>query len=379
MGHAFTRMYVEGCEKLDRQKLVERLGAMAFRPIDLSSEDDSSSGWCGFFGTYEDGVGTPDFGDYIAFGLRTDTLRIPKARLRHDLEIEVRRTMEAHKVDTLNRYQLAEVKETVTQRLRRVVPPSISHVPIVLDLAAGVLWVFSSSETVIELVDGLFMRTAEHALTRETVYTRLRRLGAPDGVEKLGTFTAVARTDDRDDFGVGDLLDRIMVCHHLAPEFMLWLWWRSERDQGVFDLGGELGAVEVWADDRMVLASDAVNAQTDTFAGGHPATSAEAREALRLGKMPRQFKFAVVRASQRWQATMKADDLALSGAVIPAVLSREDDTALDERMVLLAMLCEMVDRLLVMFVEERRGSAWGETHAAICAWAAADVGEGGAT
>ncbi len=373
MGHTFTRMYVEGCEKLDRQKLVERLGALGFRPIDLSSEDDSSSGWCGFFGTYEDGVGTPDFGDYIAFGLRTDTLRIPKARLRHDLEIEVRRTMEAHKVDTLNRYQLAEVKETVTQRLRRVVPPSISHVPIVLDLAAGVLWVFSSSETVIELVDGLFMRTAERALTRETVYTRLRRLDVPDGTEKLGTFTAVARTDDRDGFGVGDLLDRIVLCRHIAPEFMLWLWWRSERDQGVFDLGGELGAVEVWADDRMVLASDAVNAQTDTFAGGHPATSAEAREALRLGKMPRQFKFAVVRASQRWQATMKADDLALSGVVIPAALSREDDTALDERMVLLATLCEMVDRLLVMFVEERTSAAWPGAHEQIREWALSSV------
>ena len=373
MGHTFTRMYVEGCEKLDRQKLVERLGAMAFRPIDLSSEDDSSSGWCGFFGTYEDGVGSPDFGDYIAFGLRTDTLRIPKARLRHDLEIEVRRTMEAHKVDTLNRYQLAEVKETVTQRLRRVVPPSISHVPIVLDLAAGVLWVFSSSETVIELVDGLFMRTTEHALTREMVYTRLRRLDVPEGAEKLGTFTAVARTDDRDYFGVGDLLDRIVLCRHLAPEFMLWLWWRSERDQGVFDLGGELGVVEVWADDRMVLASDAVNAQTDTFAGGHPATSAEAREALRLGKMPRQFKFAVVRASQRWQATMKADDLALSGVVIPAALSREDDTALDERMVLLATLCEMVDRLLVMFVEERTSAAWPGAHEQIREWALSSV------
>lgn len=175
-----------------------------------------------------------------------------------------------------------------------------------------------------------------------------------------------------DDDGGGDLLDRVLRCTHLAPEFMLWLWWRSERDQGVFSLGGELGDVEVWQDDRMVLASSAVNAQTDTFRGGHPATSAEAREALRLGKLPIQAKVGIVRASQRWDATIKAHDIALSGVKIPAVLSREDDTMLAERMALLGQICAVLDVLLVEFIGERMAADWWESHGAIRAWAASD-------
>lgn len=375
MALTFTRFYVDAADTIDRAEFIERLRVLAFKPIDPASEDVSSSGWCAFGGTYEPGVGEPDYGDLVAFGLRTDTLRVPAARLKHEVEIERRRVMEERKFDSLNKYQAAEIKADVVARLRQTMPPSISHVPVVLDLKAGVLWVFSSSETALETIDEMFCRTAERALTRETVYTRLRRLGVSAGVDGLGAFSAIACDPDgdaSDDDGGGDMLDRVLRCTHLAPEFMLWLWWRSERDSGVFALGGELGDVEVWQDDRMVLASSAVNAQTDTFRGGHPATSAEAREALRLGKLPIQAKVGIVRASQRWDATIKAHDLALSGVKIPAVLSREDDTMLAERMALLGQICAVFDALLVEFIGERMARAWPGTHDAIRAWAASD-------
>ena len=375
MAHTFTRFYVDAAETIDRAEFIERLRALAFKPIDPASEDVSSSGWCAFGGTYDPGVGDPDYGDLVAFGLRTDTLRIPAARLKHEVEIERRRVMEERKLDSLNKYQVAEIREEVVGRLRKTMPPSISHVPVVLDLEAGVLWAFTSSETALETIDEMFCRTAERALTRETVYTRLRRLGVSAGVDGLGAFSAIACDPDGDggdDDGGGDLLDRVLRCTHLAPEFMLWLWWRSERDQGVFSLGGELGDVEVWQDDRMVLASSAVNAQTDTFRGGHPATSAEAREALRLGKLPIQAKVGIVRGAQRWDATIKAHDLALSGVKIPAVLSREDDTMLAERMALLGQICDVLDALLVEFIGERTARAWPATHEAIREWAASD-------
>jgi len=374
MAFTFTRFYIDNAATLNRAEFVERLRALAFKPIDPASEDVSSSGWCAFGGTYEPGVGDPDYFKLIAFGLRTDTLRIPAARLKHEVEIERRRFMEDRNLDSLNRYQVAEIREEVVARLRRTTPPSISHVPVVLDIEAGALWAFTSSETALKTIDEMFCRTAERALTRETVYTRLRRLGVSAGVDGLGTFSVIAcdPDGDGDDGEGGDLLDRVLRCTHLAPEFMLWLWWRSERDNGVFALGGELGDVEVWQDDRMVLASSAVNAQTDTFRGGHPATSAEAREALRLGKLPIQAKVGIVRASARWDATIKAHDLALSGVKIPAVLSREDDTMLAERMLLLGQLCAVLDALLVEFIGERMAHTWPGTHEAIRAWAASD-------
>ncbi len=378
MAYTLTRFYVDAADTIDRTEFIERLRVLAFKPIDPASEDVSSSGWCAFGGTYEPGVGDPNYVDLVAFGLRTDTLRIPAARLKHEVEIERRRVMDERKLDSLNHYQVAEIKADVIARLRQTTPPSISHVPVVLDLEAGVLWAFTASEAALETIDEMFCRTAERALTRETVYTRLRRLGVSAGVDGLGTFSAIACDPDGvadDDGGTSqgfDLLDRVLRCTHLAPEFMIWLWWRSERDDGMFALGGELGDVEVWQDDRMVLASSAVNAQTDTFRGGHPATSAEAREALRLGKLPIQAKVGVVRGAQRWDATIKAHDLGLSGVKIPAVLSREDDELLAERMLLLGQLCAVLDALMGAFVRERKAADWPATHEAIRAWAASD-------
>jgi hypothetical protein len=170
-----------------------------------------------------------------------------------------------------------------------------------------------------------------------------------------------------------DLIDLINRTSFLGPEFLTWLWYRSEKQQGVFDAGGEIGPFELWFDDKLTIGSPAVNAQENLFKGGHPATSVEARIALRLGKQPSDAKLRIVRASQEWSFSLKADRLEPTGVKIPAVLSREDEEVLNERMVLIEQLDTMLKSLLAQFLVLRVSPEWGETELpAMQRWVATD-------
>lgn len=170
-----------------------------------------------------------------------------------------------------------------------------------------------------------------------------------------------------------DLIDLINRTSFLGPEFLTWLWYRSEKQQGVFDAGGEIGPFELWFDDKLTIGSPAVNAQENLFKGGHPATSVEARIALRLGKQPSDAKLRIVRAGQEWSFSLKADRLEPTGVKIPAVLSREDEEVLNERMVLIEQLDTMLKSLLAQFLVLRVSPEWEASELpAMRQWVATD-------
>ncbi len=157
-----------------------------------------------------------------------------------------------------------------------------------------------------------------------------------------------------------DLIDLINRTSFLGPEFLTWLWFRSEKQQGMFDAGGEIGPFELWFDDKLTVSAPALNAQENLFKGGHPATSEEARTALRLGKMASEAKLRIVRAGQEWSFSLKAEQLQSTGIKIPAVLSVEDDEVLHERMILLEQLDTMLKSLLRTFLVLRVSKDWDE-------------------
>ena len=118
-----------------------------------------------------------------------------------------------------------------------------------------------------------------------------------------------------------DIIDLINRTSFLGPEFLTWLWYRSELQSGVFEGGGEVGPFELWFDDRLTVAAPTVNAQENLFKGGHPASSLEARTALRLGKMADEAKLRIVRASQDWGFVLRAD---LTTASVKALIEQLD-------------------------------------------------------
>jgi len=51
------------------------------------------------------------------------------------------------------------------------------------------------------------------------------------------------------------VLERVRATESLGREFLVWLWFKSEKNQGVFDLG-ESGKAEIWFDRRMTLQAE---------------------------------------------------------------------------------------------------------------------------
>ncbi len=168
-----------------------------------------------------------------------------------------------------------------------------------------------------------------------------------------------------------DLIDKIHRAERFGPEFLTWLWFRSESTDGVFSLGTEFGDFELYFEERLVVGSAEVNAQENFFKGGQPSMSLEARTALRLGKLANEAKLRIIRGAQEWSFLMKARPLGVSGVKIPAVLSKEDDEKFAERMLLLEQLDAMVKGLLRAFLKLRASEAWNTDELpAIRSWVA---------
>ncbi len=166
-----------------------------------------------------------------------------------------------------------------------------------------------------------------------------------------------------------DLLTRMNRVAFLGPEFLSWLWYRTESRGPEFSLDGIEGNIEVWFDDRLVVGSTLVNAQENHFKGGHPTTSLEARSALRLGKLATEARLRCVHGSREWSFVLKGADLSLNGVKIPSVLSKDDEERLYERLYLLEELDRMVFGIFGQFLTLRASDEWGAKELpAIRAW-----------
>ncbi len=156
------------------------------------------------------------------------------------------------------------------------------------------------------------------------------------------------------------VLDKMQKSAFLGSEFLTWLWYRCEQQDGIFDIGLAGGPFEVWFDDRLTVGSNLVDAQENLFKGGHPTSSLEARSALRLGKLATEARLRFIRGAQEWAFTFKAADLGIAGLKLPTLLGKEDDERFYERMLLLEQLEAAMKGLFIAFMKQRLDPDWGQ-------------------
>lgn len=170
-----------------------------------------------------------------------------------------------------------------------------------------------------------------------------------------------------------DLIDLINSRRFLGSEFLMWLWFKSECFDGLFDVE-EHDRVEVVYDDRMTLEAYLAETERNMFRGGAPAYSPEARVALREGKRVERAKLRIIKEGREWTFNIKAESLDLTSVKIPALLSREEDEQFYERMYLIEELESILDALYAEFLDVRLTYAWGEVMVpAMREWIASDA------
>jgi len=156
-----------------------------------------------------------------------------------------------------------------------------------------------------------------------------------------------------------ELSELIESRRFLGSEFLMWLWFKSEAFDGLFEIPS-YGQVEVQFDDRLKLEAYLAETERNVFKGGSPASSPEARTALREGKRPTRARLRVVNDGREWRFKYKADGCDLSTLEIPSLLSERDDEQLHERMELIGEIEEILDELYREFVTLRTSEAWNE-------------------
>jgi hypothetical protein len=166
-----------------------------------------------------------------------------------------------------------------------------------------------------------------------------------------------------------DLIDRLNATAFLGSEFLTWVWFRSDQNEGLFEAPNSEPPFELFPTARLVM-STADQAPTQVVIRDEdPGHCPEARLALKQGKKVIQGSFRVVRQQREWAFTIKGENLALSSIQLPAVLRKEDDERHRERLYLIEQLDEVIDGLFQQFVALRQNSSeWSNELVAIRAW-----------
>jgi len=102
---------------------------------------------------------------------------------------------------------------------------------------------------------------------------------------------------------------------HLGPEFLTWLWWRSDEDPGFTHPDG--GEVFVHVDEHLEFKGEQAASRRTVLRTGSPSASMEARAALRSGKLLVAARLLFARDDDEVAFTLRAEDLEVSGLKLP--------------------------------------------------------------
>ncbi len=151
----------------------------------------------------------------------------------------------------------------------------------------------------------------------------------------------------------------------LGREFLTWLWYFTENDEGRFEFELSSGAMtnaHIWLDDRIVLTSKTGRSHEHIIKGGVPSTSDEAAISLRSGKAVKEIKVGLdIDGKGVFFATLGGDELAPKGLKLPDPQDTSDQTVLEQRLEYVSVFTVALDALFGRFMDERTGKLWDTT------------------
>lgn len=155
-----------------------------------------------------------------------------------------------------------------------------------------------------------------------------------------------------------ELLDLVEGRRFMGREFVVWLWFESEMQETNLRPTG-VDPVSLWLEAQITLV---LEKEESRLKGAIPASSPEAKEALRQGKLPKEAKMHLQRGDREFTWTLKADTLALSGLKLPTQLKKTDEKheVFYERMMLLEDLEATLSALYADFVPLRLSDEWDD-------------------
>lgn len=150
------------------------------------------------------------------------------------------------------------------------------------------------------------------------------------------------------------------IIGHLASEFYLWLWWASEARENLFDLGPDVGQVTLWVDDRLAFRNANDLRATAVLTGEAPASTLEAKAALRGGKVLHELRIGMRRDEREHFLTLSGPSMDVKQLKLPAFGEGEEGLVYD-RMFLYEEVCYVLAALFNEFAAVRVSEDWETT------------------
>jgi len=311
----------------------EQIKKLAFRNLFLENQNQS----IGFVSINDclDSDLTPEktlLGDYRVFSLRVDQRVIPPSSLKIRILEETKKMLAETGQKRLFREQRENIKEAAEVELLKKVPPLTNIHDVAINITSGIVYLSSTTGTVIDVFADAFKEAFGIALWPYEVVGK-------EEIEKVtgGTTASIGR------------------------DFLTWLWFKSQQDEGVISIGDCDYTVSF--NNRIVFEFEGGElTQTVSCSGKYLESFAEAKEAFRQGKKIKDARIKIENGDGAvWEFAYKGDSSTFRSVKLPMTEYAEEETPEGrnlDRLCLMATLIETVDELFLMYLELRNSQGW---------------------
>lgn len=360
------------------QELLDKLAEHMLKEGEFGGPEEVEYGWAGGRHIFDAQFSFDHnvFNDAICFALRIDTNRVP-GNLKKAYEImEEEAVAKTNPSGFISKAQKKAVKEVVREKMEEEMKSGKHRrsklVPILWDVPEKMLYCAAggaTQEKLMEIFERSFglelqplsagsmgLRILEE-MEKRREYEDLRPtrfVHGPDGENQQPEYAWVAKGPEPKDF--------------IGNEFLVWLWHEADAKNGVIKTA-DAGEIAVFIDQSLDL--DCAYGQTgkDSIRGTGPSRTPEARDALRVGKVPRKAGLVMEALGQAFTLTWAGDTLAVGGAKLPEVEEADTPRKLfEERVSMLRDLCKALDGLFASFLKVRASSSWEGQKTTIRRW-----------
>jgi len=307
---------------------------------------------------------------FVFLGMRLDRTSVPGPVLRSYRVMEEQAILAASGRDQLSRSDRSMAREAAALRAEQEARDGafrrITAHPVAIDLQDGVVYLGSLgagvSDKFMALFEETFLASVVPAGIDEVAHRFAERAGMESAFnDSRPEYLAEPPVEGFDESGIHDRA-------FLGREFLTWLWHRVETDEGMFDLDSG-ASTAVTMHKLMQLDCPYGLAGKDTFRADAPGRLAEARLALRLGKMPTKLALIMADRSEETSLVLDGATWTISG-MVPAKGDPDDDASiLAGRFSAMRDAARTIDLLFETFLRIRLGSAWPKELADMIAWA----------
>ncbi len=335
---------------------VDRFAAQAAPSLE-SLREEPIQGWVG--GRHLlDRVITPEnayYASHLRLSLMQAVRQIPPALLKAEQTMEELAHLQATGMQFIRRKERSEIKAAIIERLLPQMPPQLKGIHVVQSAAQPLIYASCISEKQLDAFQIAFARAMGFALIPAMPAETALRRKQIDAEELMPSSFSP------------DLEDR-QVHHIVGEDFLTWLWYMSEAEQGAIALENE--SVAVLIEGPLTFHMEGDGAHLAVLRKGAPLLSAEAKTALLVGKKLKQARLNLVSGEDTWSCTLDADQFIFRGLKLPESEEKLDPLSrFQERILRVDQFVDLFFRLYDEFLTRRsREEEWKDEVQRIRKW-----------